>query len=110
MRKLFSLFLVILSIQLSAQEISLEYQQLSNILLKKINELRADKDVGSLELNIDLSKASHLHSSYMARYNRLRHEESSRKLKTPFLRVQNILMNMNLWEKIFFSLGIKEKN
>ncbi len=109
MRKLFSLFLVILSIQLSAQEISLEYQQLSNILLEKINELRADKEIGSLELNIDLSNASHLHSSYMARYNRLRHEESSRKLKTPFLRVQKYSNEYEFVGENILFIGYKGK-
>ncbi len=88
MRIIICFFILLLSTNLRAQDNLSEYQELSKLILTKINKLRIEQNVDTLLLDDALSKAAGYHSRYMARYNRLKHEESSKKNKTPFNRVQ----------------------
>ncbi|WP_066632902.1 CAP domain-containing protein [Labilibacter marinus] len=73
-----------------------EQNYLSDALFNKVNELRVSKKLEVLTEDSNLIKAAQLHSSYMARVNRLSHKESSSKLRTPSLRVKKFASNFEL--------------
>ncbi len=88
MRTLICSLTLLITFSLQAQENQDIYKELSKLILHKINNLRIEQNVDSLYINDALSRAAGFHSRYMGRYNRLKHEESSSKNKTPYKRVQ----------------------
>lgn len=87
MRLLLCILLLLLSIGTPAQLRESERSELNDLLTQKINALRIAQQLAPLVTDSSLMQAAVFHSTYMTRYGKLSHNQSSRKTKTPKNRV-----------------------
>lgn len=68
---------------------SFNYYLLEKLVLEKVNELRITKKAPVLTVNSTLEKAAQNHSDYQAKKNKMTHNQTSKKSKYVWFRVQN---------------------
>ncbi len=81
---------------------------LRKILTKKINTLRKQKNKVPLKQDISLEKAAKLHTRYMAKHQKLVHEEANEQYKNPSNRVASFNKSfVNIKENILYTKPVR---
>jgi uncharacterized protein YkwD len=109
MKFLFSILFIGCSILSSAQLSDKEATLLTEILTAKINDLRLELKLKKLTTDSSLASAAKMHSSYMARYNKLSHNQARRKTKTAALRVKQYSNDFEIVGENILNIQEKKK-